>query len=653
MDQPSTEVFKTPSPVIASPREASIKSQHETSVKSQNLTILDVPPTIEDQVFLQSSPPSSPLIMPISPVKKSPSPPPSNRNSPRISLKSEGSRRKSSPESPRSVSLKSQSVKEQLNLLTENEQNMDDLLNSSKLSENKQGSQIPVLSNINKIASMSRKLTSEANALRESIKSLSDDIIKTKKELSVDASENVNFPYHLFLIELIINKIHMKCDCFELDYNNLVIAATFLGKQPIVLYDSSYGKIVDFNNLNVGKSILFAMTYDKICCIKDFIIHLQLTKQPPCSSCVTKIAETNMDYTKDFVSLREELCKKWTEEQPQDNIICTTSTPLTKQLFHLCCGDSDHCDSIGMIEITTRMSFLGKEITTAFSASSKSHETSYLKKEDNGMAMYSCQNVEMDCQGKVLLDEDVLTKREVQRSMHTLSSRRAGSPVSQLSSGQASNRGYVVQNNNMYQYDQGSTNNYDEIFSKVNANELRIRVPKSTRVERNGKYERIQELCSCEETPYNTGDQIQFQLPRNKTSNTYTSNLMYTHKTSDRRYDSRDRKVINVTPTNCPVPVDMAKQLHPQKDVFILKIGKKLETKDKKTDLEIELVTPKIPQQQQVNNNISQQCITNEIKSKASKSSVKRGKKKKGKSKTDLTKKSKRKSTKKSKKSKT
>lgn len=69
-----------------------------------------------------------------------------------------------------------------------------------------------------------------------------------------------------------------------------------------------------------------------------------------------------------------------------------------------------------------------------------------------------------------------------------------------------------------------------------------------------------------------------------------------------------------MTPTNCPVPVAMEKRVHPMKDVFILKIGKKLETKDKKTDLEIELVTPKAPPSNQTNgNDVAQQSSNADI----------------------------------------
>ncbi|VVC92336.1 unnamed protein product [Leptidea sinapis] len=182
---------------------------------------------------------------------------------------------------------------------------------------------------------------------------------------------------------------------------------------------------------------------------------------------------------------------------------------------------------------------------------------------------------------------------------------------------------------------QNGYSNYDEIFTKVNANELKIRVPKSTKVDRIAKYNRMQELCTCEETPYNTGDQIQFEMPKDynypdKSNNTFTSNLKYTHNGC--RHDPKDRKIINVTPTNCPVPVDMQKEIHPQKDVFILKIGKKLETKDKKTDLEIELVTPKVPKDE--GNTIGQQCSSNVVKS-----SKLKNKTRKNKSKTNLKKK--------------
>lgn len=154
----------------------------------------------------------------------------------------------------------------------------------------------------------------------------------------------------------------------------------------------------------------------------------------------------------------------------------------------------------------------------------------------------------------------------------------------------------------------------------MNDNELKIRVPKSTKAERNPRYEKMQELCICEDTPYNTGEQIQFEMPKDlcnsdKTHNKYTSNLKYIYNGCDRSCESKkDRKVINVTPSNCPIPVDMEKVVNSRRDVFILKIGKKLETKDKKTDLEIELVTPKVQQEKRLENDISQQCSTTKMK---------------------------------------
>lgn len=524
--------------------------------------------------------------------------------------------------------IKPEEIEEQGMKIKNHLENLTEVI--SRFSKSTEGSQSPLItSNIDKIANMSRMLTNEANALRQSIKSLSNDIARTKQEIYSVREEDVNFPYHLFLVEIIINKIHMKCECFDFDYNNLIIAATFLGKQPIILYDPSYGKIDNFNKLNVGKSTLFAITYDKICSLQEFEIVIQLTKQPPCSSCVTKIAETRMDCTKEFLELREELCKKWMQEQPKDNIICTTSTPLSRNLYYLLCGDSDLQDSIGVIEVTTRMSFLGKEITTAFCASPRPKGTSFLLKEDNGISMYSCQKVEMDDQGKILLDESSVTKKSMPSRPHSLPPTRDESPTSQISSLTSSRKS---NHQSPYYHHDGRPKypKYNEIFTKMNANELKIRVPKSSKFERMGKYDKIQELCSCESTPYNSGEQIQFELPKDlcnsdNTHNTYSSNLKYTFNGCDKSCYRKDRRIINVTPTNCSAPVAMEKIVHPQKDVFILKIGKKMETKDKKTDLEIELVTPKAPSvgypniSENANSNISQQCSTSEMKTKSSK----------------------------------
>ncbi|XP_050342383.1 uncharacterized protein LOC126768398 [Nymphalis io] len=636
------QVNEAKSSYSQSPREPSIRSRNDFEPPITPVMPIEKVQSPKEQ----SSIASTLRTLPIATIPAS-----SIKGSVQLSLKSQRSNKNESLE-PVQVENKSLSLREDFK--NKNEENLrEDSLsspngrnNNNKIitkspeepTENTESlHDTPVYSNINKISNMSKILTDEANALRESIKSLSEGIVRTKQELK-SQKEDVNFPYHLFLIEIIINKINMKCECFELDYNNLIIAATFLGKPPITLYDSSYGKIDDFSDINVGKSALFAMTYDKICSIQDFVINLTLTKQPPCSNCVSKIAETKIDYTKEFIELREELCKKWTKEQPNDNIMCTTSTPLNRNMYYLSCGDSGHSDSIGIIELATRMSFLGKEITTAFCASSKPKCTSVLTKEDNGMSMYSCQNVEMDGQGKILLDENTLTRKETPKSTHTASARGCESPLSQLSSRQGSAKQYLNKNDYIHRYQQDDLAKYDEIFTKMNTNELKIRVPKTTKIERMGKYDRIQELCSCEETPYNTGDQIQFGLPRelsypDKSPNTYSTNLKYTYK----GYDNRDRKIINVTPSNCPVPINMEKKVHPQQDVFILKIGKKLETRDKKTDLEIELVTPKAPSDKRIidNNHISQQCSSSTLKDK-SKSDTKKEKKAK-KSKSNLT----------------
>ncbi|XP_059048306.1 uncharacterized protein LOC131843648 isoform X1 [Achroia grisella] len=415
-------------------KEPSLQFRNETSRLTQN----------EAKTQAQGSFSGKDVPMAVSLSESPPSASPQILNSGKAILRSNGSDKlsvksfKSNQKSPRSLSYKSENTEDMLKNIVINlepqgkeiSDHVDELKESVRaLSKNIDCPQSPVLgTNVDKIAAMGEILTKEANALRQSIKSLSEDIARTKQDLCIE-KEDVNFPYHLFLIEIVINKIQMKCECFDIDYNNLVITASFLGKQPITLYDASYGKIDDFNKMNAGKSTLFAMTYDKICSIKEFEIMLQLTKQPPCSNCVTNIGETHMDFTGEFNSLREELCKKWTEEQPNDNILCTTSTPLTKNLYYLSCGNENNVESIGVIEVTVRISFLGKEITTAF-CSPKPHGASFLLKEDNGMTMYSCHKVEMDDHGKILLDEDVLTKK---RSPYRLT-KRSESPISQLSS---------------------------------------------------------------------------------------------------------------------------------------------------------------------------------------------------------------------------
>lgn len=271
-------------------------------------------------------------------------------------------------------------------------------------------SNIPVTeSKIEKIAEMSRILTNETNSLRQSIKSLSKDIAHTKYDLNI---KNCDFPYHLFLMEIIVNRIQMKCHCLDFDMRNLLIQATFLGKSLDIVCDKAFMNMQSFQKVNAGKSVLFAMTFDIICNIKDFIIELVLAKRPPCSHCTTKIAETKMDFSKEFTDLRDELCSKIRDNKTRDNVICTSSTPLLKNSFYLSCGQGEYMETVGVIDISVRMSFLGKEITTAFCPNPKSKCNPKCPSR-NGISMYSCQEVEMDdTTGKILLDEDVMAKKQ-------------------------------------------------------------------------------------------------------------------------------------------------------------------------------------------------------------------------------------------------
>ncbi|XP_041976204.1 uncharacterized protein LOC121730991 isoform X2 [Aricia agestis] len=477
---------------------------------------------------------------------------------------------------------------------------VDELNKSLKeLSKNLESPQSPALqSSIKKISDMSKTLTNEAEALRKSLRLLSKDLSIAKQ----DQNDADSRPYLLFLIELIINSINMKCECFEVDCINLVVTAEFLGKPPIILYDNSFEEEDDLKRLNMGKSALFAMTYERIRSIKDFTIKIQVTKQPPCSDCVMKIAEANLDYTDEFRNLREKLCTKWSQEKSSDNLSCTTSMPLKRNLHYLKHRGDDDCEPIGVIEVSVRMSFLGEEITTTF-CGSKGKE-SPLRKNDDGVSLCTCQDVEMDVQGNVLLNEDVLVKKKYK---------------------DAKPENCNVPNDRTANVARDDTPRYNEIYTKMNENELKIRVPKTKHSERTARYDKIHELCECESTAYNTSDQIQFQLPKDLqqgTNNTYTSDIKYTYNACD---ISKDRRIVNVTPTNCPVPVDMRKVVHPLKDVFILKIGKKLETADKKTDLEIELVTPKGPTK--AIENVSQQCSSSLLSGAAGSQKLKKSKK--------------------------
>ncbi|XP_047544314.1 uncharacterized protein LOC125076262 [Vanessa atalanta] len=153
---------------------------------------------------------------------------------------------------------------------------------------------------------------------------------------------------------------------------------------------------------------------------------------------------------------------------------------------------------------------------------------------------------------------------------------------------------------------------YEEIGAIFNGNEVKIRIPKSTTKppKLTPSQMKLQNQCTCDDDKsicsetcgfpgeYDGGpaNRLNFQIPddiceslTNRTA--LNSELIYSKK------EEHDNlcNVCNVTPSDAPKGVQAQKVLHPDKDVFLLKIGKQTDEPNRTGNIEVELVTPRAP----------------------------------------------------------
>ncbi|XP_061705157.1 uncharacterized protein LOC133516309 [Cydia pomonella] len=150
---------------------------------------------------------------------------------------------------------------------------------------------------------------------------------------------------------------------------------------------------------------------------------------------------------------------------------------------------------------------------------------------------------------------------------------------------------------------------YEEIGAIFNGNEVKIRVPKST--SKSPKLTpsqlKLQQLCTCDDDESvcsetcgagAAGDdnQLFFQIPDDiceATSNRNANNSELVYSKQERHKSLCN--TCNVTPPDAPKGVKAHKVLHPNKDVFVLKIGKQTDEPNRTGNIEVELVTPRAP----------------------------------------------------------
>ncbi|CAH0703499.1 unnamed protein product [Spodoptera exigua] len=154
---------------------------------------------------------------------------------------------------------------------------------------------------------------------------------------------------------------------------------------------------------------------------------------------------------------------------------------------------------------------------------------------------------------------------------------------------------------------------YEEISAIFNGNEVKIRVPKSTSKppKLTPSQLKLQQSCTCEDDEsvcsetcgmvrdgddQCPGHRLDFQVPDDICESlTHRTNLNSELVYSKHHGNDTMCNICNVTPKDAPKGVQAQKVLHPDKDVFILKIGKQTDEPNRTGNIEVELVTPRAP----------------------------------------------------------
>ncbi|XP_035433823.1 uncharacterized protein LOC118265176 [Spodoptera frugiperda] len=153
---------------------------------------------------------------------------------------------------------------------------------------------------------------------------------------------------------------------------------------------------------------------------------------------------------------------------------------------------------------------------------------------------------------------------------------------------------------------------YEEISAIFNGNEVKIRVPKSTSKppKLTPSQLKLQQSCTCEDDEsvcsetcgmvcgddQCPGNRLDFQIPDDICESlTHRTNLNSELVYSKTTGNDTMCNICNVTPKDAPKGVQAQKVLHPDKDVFILKIGKQTDEPNRTGNIEVELVTPRAP----------------------------------------------------------
>lgn len=414
---------------------------------------------------------------------------------------------------------------------------------------------------------------------------------------------------NLFLLEFLVDSINLAngCDC-DKPPGETCVSFQFLDNAPLDVCENDFGPKPGYGseteNVKSGKSCLFSLTPEQAeDATKQFDVYVSILRKmkPGWLPESVQIGNTLISIANVFNELIESV-----------GCGCDTS-PCAKTLKDTFAITNTAKEEIGTIGVYIRMSCFGKLIVTQFQMNLA--DKSVLFKDKEGHSLYRYKKASKSPASNQQPQQqpppssmgpcnpgcpEVPCQPPPQQQPYIPPCNECGVPPNQAMTQPQMEPPCGVQ-----QPPEDPSRCYQEIGATMGGNALTIRVHKnSNKVEKvDGGIDLMNEdTCSCDES---SGQKPQTNAP-SCPINSRNYNIQPALNTGGGNTSPFSLKMggqgnaannVTIVPPVCTTPdgTQYTEISDPDKDVFILRIGKKSEGADKKSNLELELCTPKGP----------------------------------------------------------
>lgn len=418
---------------------------------------------------------------------------------------------------------------------------------------------------------------------------------------------------NLFLLEFLVDNIKLEgggCDC-DRPPGETCVSFQFLDNDPLDVCENDFGSKQKNGNSDVksGKSCLFSLTADQAeDAARQFDVNVSVFRKmkPGWLPETVPIGSTLISVANVFNELL-------------DSVGCgCDSSPCAKTLKDIFPIVNGNNEEIGTVDVYIRMSCFGKLIVTQFQMNLA--DKSVLFKDKGGHSLYRYKKAKDNKQARGLDECDEGCPeggRPPSPGPGGITPCQAGCPqvpcqppqfpyqTPCIECGEAQ-RQMMMQQQPVQQPMDNPAACYQEIGASMGGNALTIRVHKNgNRVEKSGGTggtDSNEDYCCCADDGNGNSNQHPQQNGGGCAVDPQSYNIGQSgggNNPFSLRMGGNANASNNVTivPPVCTAPdgTQYTEISNPDKDVFILRIGKKSEGADKKSNLELELCTPKGP----------------------------------------------------------